>query len=436
MYFDFQSAKQTVFLFLQEMERLLLYYSSYYHELDCKSICVAVSGGSDSLALLFLLSEFARLKQWYLYCVTVDHKLRAKSTEEALFVKDICSKLNVEHHILTWEHDLVIEEGKLENLARQARYKLLEQFCLDKKIQFIATGHNWNDQIETHELRKIKGSSNLGLAGMSQIRSLSENVKILRPLLIFSKEYLKDFLISQNIDWKTDPMNFNDHFQRVTIRKNIETYSKDKLNEISRIIQKLGQKRATIEKKAVDFLLTYVSINNVGYAIVGDFSKFINYKSEIQMEILRRVIWQIGGKEYPVSINENIAKNIINRKINTIGRCLIKIKQNHILVFRENRNIPSMQVKKHKILWDNRFIIDLSALNITSFYNLMVTSYIRNIREEDLSSNLYIPKEAFPGFPCLYQNHKVKYNLEKWEKSIDFLYKANFFDTFCGVNCE
>ncbi len=436
MYLDFQGVKQTIYLFSKEMERLLLYYNSYYHKLDCKSICVAVSGGSDSLALLLLLSEFAKSRQWHLYCATVDHKLRIESTEEAFFVKNICARLNIEHHILTWQHNPVIREGKLENLARQARYKLLEQLCLEKKIKFIATGHNWNDQVETYELRKIKGSSDLGLAGMSQIRSLSENVKILRPLLIFSKEYLKDFLTSQNIDWKTDPMNFKNNFQRVTIRKNIETYSKNKLNELSRIIQKLGQKRANIEKKALDFLLPYVTINNVGYAVVADFSKFTDYDSEIQAEILRRIIWQIGGKEYPVSINENIAKNIINRKINTIGRCLIKIKQNHLLVFRENRNIPSMKVTSSKTIWDNRFIIDLSALNITSFHNLMVNSYNRNIREEDFSSNLYIPKEAFPGFPCLYQNHKVKYNLEKWENSIDFLYKSYVFDTFCGVKCE
>ena len=195
LFLNFKSLELTFDSFCYDMNRLI----------DCAKIknigkiCLAVSGGPDSTALLFLTSEFFKKfrPETKIFCVTVNHNLREEALEEAYFVKNLCNQLNITHEILTWNHENIDTSnhiGKIENLAREARYNLISEFCEQKKINFLMTGHTWNDQLETFEIRKNKGSSFIGMAGMSQVRSISENLKLLRPVLHFSKNHLQKFL--------------------------------------------------------------------------------------------------------------------------------------------------------------------------------------------------------------------------------------------------
>ena len=331
MYFCFENLKQTEILFSAEMDGLLFFYENHYRKIDKKSVCVAVSGGADSLSLLFLMNTWARKNNWEIFCITVDHKLRKESLDEALYVKKICEDLEIHHETLTWNHTDIKDEGKLENLARDARYDLIKKFCEEKNIDFVATGHNWNDQMETYELRKNSGSSKIGLAGMNQIKTLSENLKLIRPILHFSKKYLEDFLIKKNVSWKIDPMNFDDNFKRVSVRKKINSYDFEKIKLISKKIINYEIQRYEIEKNSVDFLKKYCEISDFGFAKV-DKKFFLHQKGEIQTEILKRLIWNIGMKKYPTKIDSKILSDILNKKINTLGKCFIKIRKENIFI--------------------------------------------------------------------------------------------------------
>ena len=437
LYFQFENCEQTEVSFFREMDCLLLFFEKIYSPINNRKICVAVSGGSDSLSLLILLKKWCEWKNlseqkirnkqknqndqqnWKLYCCTIDHGLRKESLDEALYVKNICKKLNIEHEILFWEHASTIEEGKIENLAREARYKLIQKFCEEKKIPLIAVGHNWNDQIETYELRKNAGSSEIGLAGMSQIKTLSERVKIIRPLLHFSKNFLEEFLRSHNIEWKTDPMNFQDTFRRVVARKKIKEYSPEKTDEISKIICDYGKNRYQIEKKSVEFLKSDCVLSELGFAEINK-KEFLRLNSKIQIEVLRRLIWNVGMKKYPPSINEKILSNIMCSKINTFGKCFIKIKKEKIFIFREKRNF----FKTNTNIWDNRFLIKLK---------LTKNQYIYSSERE---FNVTIPYDILVGFPCLYEDGKAKYGFSEWMKFVKFIKKPDLLDVYCGVNCE
>jgi len=419
MFFKFENLKQTEISFSKEMDGLFSFFETYYARLKNRAICAAVSGGSDSLSLLILLKKWSEQHDCKLYCCTVDHGLRKESLDEALYVKTICEKLNIEHDILFWEHDSIDDEGKLENLAREARYDLIRKFCEEKNIPFVATGHNWNDQIETYELRKNSGSSEFGLAGMSQIKTLTENLKIIRPLLHFSKKFLEDFLKSQNIEWKTDPMNFQDTFQRVVARKKIQTYSSKKIKEISKDICKFGEVRHKIERLAVDFLKSDCIISDLGFAEINK-REFLNQKPKIQIEVLKRLIWNIGMKKYSSSIDEKILSNILCSKINTLGKCFIKIKKEKIFIFREKRSFS----RSNTNVWDNRFLIKLK---------LTKNQYIYSSERE---FNVTIPYDILAGFPCLYEDGKAKYDFGEWTKFVKFIRKPDLFDVYCGVNCE
>ena len=419
MYFEFKNVKQAEEKFFCEIDSLFVFFEKHYGRLNNRKICAAVSGGSDSLSLLILLKEWSKQRDWKLYCCTVDHGLRKESLSEALFVQNICEKLEIEHAILHWNHDPINDKGKLENLAREARYNLIQKFCEEKNIPFVAIGHNWNDQIETYELRKSAGSHEFGLAGMSQIRTFARNLKIIRPLLHFSKKFLEDFLESQNITWKIDSMNFQDTFQRIVARKRINEYSFEKTKEISKKIFDYGKCRHEIERNAVDFLKSHCEISNLGFAEIKK-KEFLNLDSNIQIEVLRRLIWNIGMKKYSTSLNKNVLSAILSSKINTIGRCFIKIKKEKIFIFREKRNIS----KTNSDIWDNRFVIKLK---------LTKNQYIYSSTREFSDT---IPHDVLVGFPCLYENGRAKYCFDDWVKFVEFIRKPDLFDIYCGANSE
>ncbi|MBE6447277.1 MAG: tRNA lysidine(34) synthetase TilS [Alphaproteobacteria bacterium] len=427
MYLSFSNINQTIDLFSYELGSLF-FFSSDGRFLN-KSICVAVSGGSDSVSLLLLAYFWAQQNGAKIVCVTVDHKLRSESLDEALYVKNICSKLKVPHTILSWNHEKHLNEGKVENLARQARYDLLKKYCSLNDINFVATGHTWNDQLETYELRKNAGSGPVGLACMSQIRSLSDNVKILRPLLRFSKIHLEGFLRNVGIEWKIDPMNFDENFRRVAVRNRISEYNNESLKNISNKILTFGIQRHKTEKDAVSFIKNYVKISNYGYCVTN-LSDFSGVSEQVQAEIFRRVIWLIGGKKYPVFIQKNTLKNILNFKINTIGRCLIKITKYTISIFRENRNIPAISAQEAEVLWDNRFLVNLKKTQLGD--NFMIRGCFSTDREKFFTE---IPKSALAGFPCLYLNHQVKCNFDEWGEAVRFRLKPELFDVYYGVGC-
>jgi tRNA(Ile)-lysidine synthase len=390
--------------FAQNLNELLSFYRKHYACTATASarFCVAVSGGSDSLALLFLAHNWAQKNGTEVFCVTVDHKLRKESLEEAIFVRTLCESMQIKHEILTWNSKSdEINPGKLENLAREARYRLISEFCAVKSIGIALTGHTWNDQLETFAMRKSRGSSEIGLAGISRIRSLADNVKLLRPLLYFSRDYLKDFLRSRRIAWKDDPMNDNETFQRVLWRKKIASYDAKKISDLSDKIMRLGKTRNAVEAKAVAFLKTFCEFSQFGHAIIQR-DQFLAEEKAVQMEILRRVIWSVGGKKYATAMDVNLLAKIFDGKINTLGRCLLKVKKHEIFVFRENRNLKKMLPKD----------IDGHMASL-------------HIQQHNLSG------KALFRLPCLQQSHKMEdSSVDLPSEGIIFVNKTNLFDIF------
>ncbi|MDR2157884.1 MAG: tRNA lysidine(34) synthetase TilS [Holosporaceae bacterium] len=323
------------------MDRLIGFYKDHYSVEFPRSLGAAVSGGSDSVSLLVMAARWAAENNIQIHCLTVDHKLRKESGKEAEFVENLCGSLGASHKILDWDRgDVSIERGKLENLAREARYRLMSEYCENNAVPILMIGHTWNDQLETFEMRKNAGSSPSGLAGMSQVRSLTNRVKLLRPMLHFSKSHLEEFLRNRNISWKIDPMNDQEIFLRVIHRKKIMRYEADKISLISNEIIQLGRRRNQIETLAVCFLRKFCEFFKDGYAIVEK-NQLLAEDESTRAEILKRLIWNVGGKKYATTITKDLCEQILCKKINTIGRCFLKIKKDKIFVFRENRNNES-----------------------------------------------------------------------------------------------
>lgn len=174
---------------------------------------IAVSGGADSLALLLLASAAFSGR---VSAATVDHGLRAENAEEAEYVALICAALRVPHAILTVS---VAEGGEgVQGEARRARYSALRGWAEAGGIPLIATGHHADDQAETLLMRLQRGSGLSGLSAIRPVRPEGPRVRIVRPLLQWSREDLVSVVRASGIAHVEDPSNADPRFDRAAMR--------------------------------------------------------------------------------------------------------------------------------------------------------------------------------------------------------------------------
>jgi tRNA(Ile)-lysidine synthase len=177
-----------------------------------QTIGVALSGGGDSTALLHL----CRAAGFTVEAVTVDHRLRVESADEAAAVGRDCAALGVRHEVLVWDHGKM--SGNLMDQARRARIGLIGQWARARGIGVVALGHTRDDVAEGVLMGLGRAA---GLAGLSGMRPAWDEagVRFLRPLVGAGREELRDWLRARGVPWIDDPTNENDRFTRVKARK-------------------------------------------------------------------------------------------------------------------------------------------------------------------------------------------------------------------------
>lgn len=141
---------------------------------------VGVSGGADSLALVFLLQEWAKEKQADFTALTVQHGLRPEAEAEAQYVARLMKAHGIKHHILYWKGEKPV--SGVESAARTARYELMYDWCRQNGVGALLIAHHKRDQAETFLMRLQRGSGVDGLSAMAPV-SKWKNLYVVRPLL-------------------------------------------------------------------------------------------------------------------------------------------------------------------------------------------------------------------------------------------------------------
>ena len=198
---------------------------------EFKGYLVAVSGGADSLALVYLSKCYQiKNKNKNFYYIHVDHKLRDTSSREARTLKKMLKKFKIECKIITWKKKK--NNKKTQSDSRDFRLKIFEDFCEAKKINTLLLGHHFDDFQENFFIRLLRGSGLKGLVSFHNYKILQRNnINIVRPLLDFSKEDL--FYITKNTFnfYIDDPSNRSLEYLRSRVRFMINNLKKNGLDE-------------------------------------------------------------------------------------------------------------------------------------------------------------------------------------------------------------
>lgn len=201
---------------------------------DCPALVLAVSGGPDSTALLWLAARWrsALRRGPKLVAVTVDHGLRPEARREAAAVKRLAASLGVAHRTLRWAGEK--PATGLQEAARTVRYRLLAATARRVRARAIVTAHTLDDQAETVLFRLARGSGVTGLAGMARIAppplrqpafssspvrgEREQGVLLIRPLLDIPKARLIATLQAAGVPFAEDPANRDPRFARTRLR--------------------------------------------------------------------------------------------------------------------------------------------------------------------------------------------------------------------------
>jgi tRNA(Ile)-lysidine synthase len=259
------------------------------------AIVLAVSGGPDSVALMWLMARWRRAlaRGPRLFAVTVDHGLRLEAAREARDVKRLAAALDLPHRTLRWTGTK--PERGLPAAARDARYRLLARAAREFGATHVLTAHTRDDQAETLLMRMLRGSGIAGLAAMAR-ETEREGVRLARPLLDVPKSRLLATLKKARVGFADDPTNRDVSFTRPRLRAIMPMLAEEggDSRSLARLAARLARANAAVEVLA-DGAERYLALRDRDAPRPGfDARAFAALPEEIRLRLLTRAIDRVG----------------------------------------------------------------------------------------------------------------------------------------------
>ena len=317
---------------------------------------MAVSGGGDSVALLHLLARLCTTHQTKLHVLTVDHGLRPESAREAESVARMAASLSVAHTTLRWtEWD---GTGNLQDQARRARYDLMTTWAGQNGFPMLALGHTADDQAETVLMRLARSGGVDGLAAMSA-RRVQNGVTLVRPMLDLSRADLRAYLTRNNLNWIDDPSNDDTRFDRIKMRKALDTLAPLGITSsvLAQVAGQMGRAREALDWYSFLAARDMSCVNDGD--IVIDLKKFRTLPDEIARRLLVRAVMWVSGSEYaprrkPVS---DMMLAVRSGRAFTLEGCIVSRHKGCLWVCREYNAVRSLSSRPDES-WDKRWNVE------------------------------------------------------------------------------
>ncbi len=329
-------------------------------------IAVGVSGGADSMALALLAHFWARRRGGEAVALTVDHRLRRGSGAEARRVGRLLARHGIRHRILT--RTGAAPASNIQAAAREARYRLLGEWCRRRGILHLAVAHHLDDQAETLLLRLGRGSGADGLACMPMVME-TRDLRLIRPLIGVPRTRLRALLRARRAGWIEDPSNRDDGFARVRVRAVLPALAAEGLHaeRLAATAANMGRARAALEHHTAALLARAAIVYPAGYCML-DGAALAGVPREVSLRALSRTLMCIGGNIYPPRLDrlERLHDQVTGDALGggrTLAGCQIAPRNGGLLITRERRAASErLQIGPGMdLVWDNRFRIKLGG---------------------------------------------------------------------------
>ncbi len=314
---------------------------------------VAVSGGSDSTALLVLLHDWHQGGGPDLRAVTVDHGLRPEAAEEAAHVAQLCDGLKIPHDILQWQG--WSGRGNLPDAARRARYALLSEWAVSHDLHDVALGHTATDQAETFLMRLAREAGVDGLSAMRKTRVI-DSVTYWRPLLGMTRNSLRAVLRARGVQWVDDPTNEDQSYERVRARQALTQLEPLGLGavQLGHVAHHMADVRDTLYHYALDAARGIARIETGD--VLLDRSGFLKLPPEIARRVIQESLKWVSGEAYGPRGRavEGLLAAVAQGKGKTLHGCLIQQKGQVLRITREFNAVADQRAALESV-WDGRW---------------------------------------------------------------------------------
>jgi tRNA(Ile)-lysidine synthase len=268
-------------------------------------IVVGVSGGADSVCLLYVLEAFCRGCGAHLTTVHINHGIRGEEAEQdEQFVKELCRGLKIDFCSFYYPVKEIAKELGLseEEAGRKIRYETFLEICKSRKCNKIAVAHNRNDNAETVLFNLFRGTGIKGLSGIESKRSILTEVGeiiLIRPLLYIERKEIEDYLQQRNITWQTDSTNLHEDYSRNKIRNKILAYAVKEINSgaTCNITETASQLREAGDFIEAEVCKAYLSLVDESEGCLRiPINEFLTKHLVIQKGIIMKMLEKLSGK--------------------------------------------------------------------------------------------------------------------------------------------
>ncbi len=361
-------------------------------------LALAVSGGADSISLMHLVSAWVAepgtvqrqgMGPVPLVVLTVDHRLRPGSAEEAAWVESEAVRLGLPHATLVW--DAAKPLTAIQSTAREARYRLMDTYLEhelgERRVAMkrrIVVAHHEDDQAETVLMRLARGSGLDGMSGMREeehvwpsqsAESSGGSYTIVRPLLRTPKARLIATLEAAGRSWRDDPSNLAPEFERVRVRQALETLGQLGIGtaQIGRSAWRLSRARRALLAGVGAVATRAVKLHRGLFAEI-DPACLAELPEEHAVRILAALLRAFGGAGPPARLSqiEQLAARVMppngecrGVRSETLGGCRIERDgAGPVRIWREwgREGLPVLDLQPGSgKIWDHRFRVTLGA---------------------------------------------------------------------------
>ncbi len=363
-------------------------------------MAVAVSGGADSMALMHIAQRALELVppavegmrlpgRPRLIVLTVDHGLRPDSPDDAAWVVSRAEAAGLPCRVLRWEGDKPAQG--IQAAARSARYQLMHEALVEEAqpyhnlVRPVLTAHHYEDQAETFLMRLARGSGIDGLSAMQRTALIPTatmprgaygvQLTVVRPLLDVPKSRLIATLKAADLDWREDPSNERDDFERVRVRKALGILEELGVTSasIARSASRLSRARSAVMREAAEAADRHIHWHDGQFGSIP-LDALNDFDEEIAIRLLTRLIGAFSGAAPDPRLSE--VEALTNRirattdrawpaRAATLGGCRLDWRPGGDLrVWREagRAPLPSLQIPPgtKSAVWDRRFAITTS----------------------------------------------------------------------------